>query len=102
MLFPPVWYKSDFMHDDDVEIARVFTEPGNRGLGLAKYGVQECLRYASGAGGWCWYVARPDNEPSIRVAKANEFVGFGIADKRTRLGFEKLGSLVVTDARQAS
>ena len=94
MLFPAVWFRSDFMGENDLEISRVFTAPGSRGLGLAKYGVQECLRYASSLGGWCWYVVLPDNEASIRVAAANEFVRFGVADKRTFLGSERLGKFV--------
>ena len=101
ILFPAVWFKSDFMNHNDVEIACVYTEPRNRELGLAKYGVQECLRSAASLAGWCWYVVRPDNGPSIHVAEVNQFVRFGIAHKRTCLGFEKLGKFVATDANKA-
>ena len=100
MLFPG-WFKSPFMGDTDIEIGRVYTEPRSRDLGLAKYGVQECLRHASSAGGWCWYVVRPENGASIRVAEANEFARFGFANKRPWFGIKKLGRLVADDVEKA-
>lgn len=88
-------FKEAFMGPDDLQIGRTFTEPEYRGLGLAKYAVQEMLRSGLTKSAYYWYVVVPTNTPSIRVAKANGFEPYGCGRKKALFGLTRLGRIIM-------
>lgn len=85
------------MAEPDLQVSRMFTQPECRGLGLAKYGVQEILRSGLARAGYYWYVVAPTNRASIQVAKANGFEMFGVGHKTCPGGLSRLGRIVVRE-----
>ncbi len=96
MVFPR-YSKEPFMEEGDLQICRTFTAPKYRGLGLAKYGVQEILRSGLANSAYYWYVVSPMNTASIQVARANGFEERGFGHKQPLIGISKLGKIVLSE-----
>lgn len=99
MVFPRD-FKEAFMGEGDLQVCRTFTEAEYRGLGLAKYAVQEILRSGLASSANYWYVVAPTNAASIRVARANGFEDYGIGVERALLGISRLGRTVAQEKRR--
>jgi RimJ/RimL family protein N-acetyltransferase len=88
----PAHFRYPFMQANDVEIGSVWTEPDQRGKGLAVCALQLLVQRFARIGS-VWYFTRDANTSSIRVAKKSGLVLVGELKQRKLLGrslFSKL------------
>ena len=93
----PRYFRFPFMAADDIQIGDTWTDPSERGRGLATIALDSVLRTPLSRKRTCWYVVEPSNLASIRVV---EKAGFALAGRgiRTRLfGLGILGRYVLTE-----
>jgi RimJ/RimL family protein N-acetyltransferase len=93
----PRYFRFPFMAADDIQIGDTWTEPKERGKGLATIALESILMTPSSRRRTCWYVVESDNQASIRVVEKAGFtlVGRGIRTRRFGLGI--LGRFVLTE-----
>ncbi len=87
----PGFYRYPFMGPRDLQIGKVFTDPDDRGRGLAAAGVSELVWRSQQPGRTIWYLTSRDNTASIRVAEKLGFELRGLGGIRSRWGTELLG-----------
>ena len=93
----PRYFRFPFMAADDIQIGDTWTEPKERGKGLATMALESVLRKPSCKKRTCWYVVESENQASVRVVEKAGFtlVGRGIRTRRFGLGI--LGRYVLTE-----
>jgi RimJ/RimL family protein N-acetyltransferase len=97
MLIPP-FLRFPFMAPNDLQCGDIWTEPSERGRGLAVAGVSASVRHAWQSGRRIWYLTEEGNEPSQRLARHIGFSLVGEGQRTRRLGFRIFGQFVVTSA----
>jgi GNAT superfamily N-acetyltransferase len=74
----PKYFRFPFMKKEDLQITSLFTNEEFRGLGIAKFIIQEILKTFPTHS--FWYLVRSHNTSSISVAKQNNFINHGLAN----------------------
>lgn len=97
MLIPP-FFRFPFMAPGDLQCGNIWTEPAERGRGLAVAGVSTAVRYAWRSGRRIWYLTEADNEASQRLARRTGFCLVGHGERTRLLGMRLFGQFVVTSA----
>ena len=91
----PGYFRFPFMRDKDLQVGDTFTEPEERGKGLAVFALRSILSSDDVPDRPYWYVVERDNTASIRAAEKAGFQLAGEGTRTTRLGLRALGSYVV-------
>ena len=89
-LLPP-FFRFPFLPAGDLQAAGLWTDPAERGRGLALAALGEVLRRLEDPGRTLWYLTRVDNPASIRVAEKARFTRFGRVERVNGLGLRVLG-----------
>ncbi len=90
----PAWFRWPFMGTDDIQITATWTEPDQRGRGIATLAAQMIVADAQ-PGQTVWYATRELNESSVAVCRSAGMEPAGTAFRTQRLGLRSLGSLVI-------
>ncbi|MGD0898078.1 MAG: GNAT family protein [Thermoguttaceae bacterium] len=95
----PGIFRWSFIGAQDLHIFATWTEPEYRGQGLAVAALREAIVRTRKPGRRYWYIAREENEPSIRVCRKASFQFAGFCARKRRLGFRLRDQFILTDAR---
>jgi RimJ/RimL family protein N-acetyltransferase len=93
----PRYFRFPFMAQDDIQIGDTWTDPTERGKGLATIALESVLKRPSCRKHTCWYVVEPENRASIRVAEKAGFTLAGRGIRTRRFGLSILGRFVLTE-----
>ena len=94
----PAWFRWPFMEASDIQISDTWTEPDQRGRGIATFAAKFVVARADPDQG-VWYVTREFNEPSVHVSQAVGMRLMGTAFRRNRMGLRSMGTLVIRPPR---
>ena len=92
----PKYFRFPFMRDEDVQVGDTWTEPSERGRGLAAAALAAAAQRALRPGASLWYLTTADNEASIRVARSAGLARVGTGVRTRRLGLRVLGDFRMT------
>ena len=90
----PAWFRWPFMDTDDIQITATWTEPDQRGRGIATLAAQIIVATAR-PDQTVWYATRELNRSSVAVSRSAGMELAGTAFRTKRFGLRPLGSLVV-------
>jgi RimJ/RimL family protein N-acetyltransferase len=93
-LFPP-FFRFPFMQRHDLQIGDTWTDPSERGRGLAGVAVR-IARATVPTDGRVWYIVDEKNTASIRVIEKAGFELLGRGTRRARLFIRVLGYYALT------
>jgi RimJ/RimL family protein N-acetyltransferase len=85
------------MGKDDLQAGDTWTDPSERGKGLATFALQTVLNTSSFRKHTCWYVVESENIASIRVVEKAGFKLAGTGRRRRRFGLGILGQFELTE-----
>ena len=91
MIVTPRWYRFPFMAQDDLQIGDLWTDPAERGRGLARAALGEVLRRFGSEAERFWYVVEASNAPSVRLAQSSGMRLAGIGRRTCPFGLRALG-----------
>src|SRR5215475_5068850 len=97
--FTPRYWRFRFIVGEDMQIGDTWTDPSQRGKGIAFFALQQILRIERSPGRSFWYVVGESNLPSIRVVKK---AGFSLVAKGRwvrPLGIKLFGSYMMEEER---
>jgi RimJ/RimL family protein N-acetyltransferase len=92
----PKYVRFPFMKDEDVQVGDTWTEPAERGKGLAVAALVTAARRVLRPGTSLWYVTTADNVASIRVARSAGLARVGTGIRTRRFGLRLLGDFRMT------
>lgn len=92
----PKYMRFPFMTDADVQVGDTWTEPSERGKGLAAVALGTAAARVRQPGASLWYLTTADNVASIRVALAAGLARVGTGIRTRRLGLRVLGEFRMT------
>jgi RimJ/RimL family protein N-acetyltransferase len=92
----PRYFRFPFMAAGDLQVGDTWTDPGERGKGLATIALESILKIHSTRRRTCWYVVESDNRASIRAVEKAGFTLAGRGIRTRRFGLGILGRLVLT------
>jgi RimJ/RimL family protein N-acetyltransferase len=95
-LLPPL-FRFPFLPPGDLQAAGLWTDPAERGRGLALVALGEALRRLEDPGRTLWYLTRVDNRASIHLAEKARFTRFGRVERVNRLGLRVLGRFLLEE-----
>jgi GNAT superfamily N-acetyltransferase len=98
----PKYARFPFMSDDDVQVGDTWTEPSERGKGLAALALRTAARQSIRPGARLWYLTTADNAASIRVAEAAGLRRVGTGVRTRRFGLRVLGQFRLSGEAVAS
>jgi RimJ/RimL family protein N-acetyltransferase len=75
----------------DLQVGDTWTDPAQRGKGLATIALESITRMPPSRACTYWYVVEPDNRPSIRVVEKAGFTLVGRGNRTRRFGLGILG-----------
>jgi len=87
----PRYFRFPFMKTKDLQIGDVWTDPDQRGKGLALFAIRKILVACGSADRFFWYLVEQENLSSIRVAEKAGLELGGRGAKRSRFGIALLG-----------
>ena len=93
--FTPRYWRFPFIASGDLQIGDTWTDPADRGRGLALFALQTIVAAVARPGRRLWYVVEVANKPSIRVAEKAHFT---LAAEGTRVipwGIKLAGAYVI-------
>ena len=93
----PRYLRFPFMAADDIQIGDTWTDPIERGKGLATIALESVLRTSSSRKRTCWYVVEPGNRASIRVVEKAGFILAGRGTRTRPFGLDIIGRYVLTE-----
>lgn len=93
----PRYFRFPFMTASDIQIGDTWTDPQERGKGLATIALENILRTPSSRRHICWYVVESDNWASIRVVEKAGFTLAGRGIRTRRFGLGILGRFMLTE-----
>jgi len=93
----PAYLRWPFMGADDLQISSTWTDPGERGKGLATCALSWATTTMSSPGRTLWYVTRDENLASIAVCEKAGFRLVGHAKRVSRAGLRLFGQLVLEE-----
>lgn len=93
----PRYFRFPFMADADLQIGATWTEPAERGRGLAGFAIDVALQTCHRPGRVFWYVVEDSNVASIRVIEKKNFTLAGRGRRLPRAGLRVLGYFAMTD-----
>jgi RimJ/RimL family protein N-acetyltransferase len=91
----PRYFRFPFMSAVDLQVGDTWTDPAERGKGLATLALESIIRAPSFCKRTCWYVVEPDNRASIRVVEKAGFTLVGSGNRTRRFGLGVLGEFVL-------
>ncbi|MGH9794583.1 MAG: GNAT family N-acetyltransferase [Candidatus Acidiferrales bacterium] len=94
----PRYFRFPFMGPEDLQVAMTWTDPRFRGRGLALAAARIAIATAGPSARKLWYLTSASNQPSIRVAEKAGFRLYGTGSRRTRFGFNFLGTYSLDEA----
>lgn len=97
LLFPP-YFRFPFMNESDLQFGDLWTDPSERGRGLASTGLALGLWHAWRPGRRFWYLTEESNESSRRLAIRLGFMLTGTGLRTCRLGIRAFGQFVMTNS----
>ena len=92
----PKYVRFPFMDDGDVQVGDTWTDPSERGRGLAAAALVAAARQALRPGASLWYLTTADNVASIRVARSAGLARVGTGVRTRRFGLRVLGDFRMT------
>jgi RimJ/RimL family protein N-acetyltransferase len=92
----PKYLRFPFMNDDDLQVGDTWTEPSERGKGLAAAALLAAAQRALKPGASLWYLTTADNVASVRVARAAGLERVGTGIRTRRFGLRLLGDFRMT------
>lgn len=92
----PGWFRFPFMEREDLQVGDTWTEPTERGRGLATCGLTAVVQSPALARR-IWYIVDESHGSSVRVAKKCGFVLYGAGRRQSRWGLRGLGSFVLEE-----
>ena len=93
----PRYFRFPFMAVDDIQVGDTWTDPSERGKGIATTALERVLRAPSSHKRMCWYVVEPDNQASIRVVEKAGFLLAGRGIRTRPFGLGILGRYMLTE-----
>lgn len=95
--FSPRYWRFPGMRDDDLQIGDTWTDPADRGSGLASFALEKVIAATYKPGRNFWYVVGATNAPSIRVVEKAGFALIGQGSWVRPFGIKLLGSYVMQE-----
>jgi RimJ/RimL family protein N-acetyltransferase len=99
-LLMPRYFRFPFMGPNDLQCGGIWTDPLQRGRGLAKMGVAAAVARAWRPGRRIWYLTKTTNVASCRLAESVGFVPVGHGVRTRPLGLGILGRFLMTSQRK--
>jgi|GEM_PF-1054492 len=93
--FTPRYWRFPFVADDDFQIGDTWTDPTNRGRGLALFALRTIVATLARPERCLWYVVGATNAPSIRVAEKAQFTLMAEGTWVTPWGIKLAGAYVI-------
>lgn len=93
----PGYFRFPFMAKEDIQIGDTWTDPEERGQGLATTALENIVRAPWDRQRKCWYVVEAENKASIRVVEKAGFVLAGRGRRTRRFGLGILGQFELTE-----
>jgi RimJ/RimL family protein N-acetyltransferase len=91
----PRYFRFPFMAAADLQVGDTWTDPAERGKGLATIALESIIGTPSSRECTCWYVVEPDNLASIRVVEKAGFTLAGNGHRTRRFGLGILGKFLL-------
>lgn len=88
----PKYFRFPFMHPSDLQVGDTWTDPAQRGRGLARAALVAAVALARARGRRLWYLTTEDNRASIAVAEAAGLRLAGRGRRRARFGVHAFGA----------
>jgi len=88
----PKYSRFPFMRDDDLQVGDTWTDPEERGQGLAAIALGAAAREALEPGARLWYLTTADNASSIRAALSAGLAPVGHGIRTSRFGLRLFGA----------
>lgn len=93
----PRYFRFPFMHPSDLQVGDTWTDPAERGRGLARAALHAAVGLARARGRRLWYLTTGDNQASMKVAAAAGLRLAGRGRRRARFGIRALGAFELVD-----
>jgi len=93
----PGYFRFPFMSPEDIQIGDTWTDPQERGKGLATVAIEKILAAQRDRECNCWYIVEPGNLASIRVVERTRFTLAGYGTRTRRLGLGILGCFILAE-----
>jgi RimJ/RimL family protein N-acetyltransferase len=87
----PRFFRFPFMGPADLQIGNTYTEPTERGRGLAMFAIGEIVQRFAEPGRRFWYLVDARNAASVRAVERAGFSRVGVGCKEARFGVRLLG-----------
>jgi RimJ/RimL family protein N-acetyltransferase len=88
----PAHFRFPFMAPGDLQAAGIWTDPGQRGQGLATLAMAHLLAHLGGPARTLWYLTRLDNLESIHLAEKCGYLLAGRVVRQPRWGSRLLAT----------
>ncbi len=95
--FSSRYWRFPGMRGDDLQIGDTWTDPADRGRGLASFALEKVIAAHYRPGRNFWYVVGSANAPSIRVVEKAGFALVGTGSWVKPLGIKLFGSYVMKE-----
>lgn len=96
-MITPRYFRFPFMAADDIQVGDTWTDPEERGRGLATLAHQIIISTPSFRGRTCWGVIEPSNLAAIRAIEKAGYSLTGRGFRTCRFGLGILGRFVLTE-----
>lgn len=93
----PGYFRFPFMSTRDLQIGDVWTEPADRGRGLAAHGLTYAMERSALPGRAFWYLTHDTNVASTRTAERAGMQRIGVAARTKRFGVRLFGHFAVRE-----
>lgn len=93
----PRYFRFPFMHPSDLQAGDTWTDPAERGRGLARAALGAAVDLAVSRGRRLWYLTTSDNAASVAVAERAGLRRLGHGRRRARFGLRILGAFELVD-----
>jgi RimJ/RimL family protein N-acetyltransferase len=93
----PRYFRFPFMAAEDIQIGDTWTDPKERGKGLATIALESILKARRQSRKTCWYVVESDNAASIRSAEKAGFALVGRGIRTSPWGVRVIGRYVLEE-----
>jgi RimJ/RimL family protein N-acetyltransferase len=93
----PGYFRFPFMAASDLQVGDTWTEPAERGKGLALWALSTVIRRMTINGETVWYICDKDNTASARVAEKAGMRLVGRGERTRRFGLNLLGRFQITE-----
>jgi RimJ/RimL family protein N-acetyltransferase len=98
LVVTPRWYRFPFMAPDELQIGALWTDPSERGRGLARAAIMEAHRLAAHATR-LWYLVDAGNLPSIALIESCGYRCIGTGRRTRPLGLTPAGRFRLDQTR---